>query len=155
MITSMRGCHAQWPLTLTYIFKVNQPWICNKTAKIWHVLPCQFCSMYSSGWILSLFGTHDHHHDSFFFIGQRSRPHWVIRIFAVGVRGMLADHRSTPSSSLSQGCNFVVNMISWLQLHNLCNQHVSLSNLLQLHLSLLKYHSWQLWNLICPHLQLT
>ena len=29
------------------------PWLCNETAKIWHILPCPLCSMYSSGWILS------------------------------------------------------------------------------------------------------
>ena len=38
-----RVCRTQWPLTLTYIFKV-----------IWHWLrkSCPLCSVYSSGWIL-------------------------------------------------------------------------------------------------------
>ena len=35
---------------------------CNKTAKIWHILPCPLCSMYSSEWVLSLSGTNDHWH---------------------------------------------------------------------------------------------
>ena len=48
-------CHTQWPLTLTYIFKVIQAWVCNKAAKIWHILSCLLYSMYSSRWILSLF----------------------------------------------------------------------------------------------------
>ena len=39
----MRGCRTQWPLTLTYIFKVIRPWL----KKL-----CPLCSIYSSGWIL-------------------------------------------------------------------------------------------------------
>ena len=42
-----------WPLTLTYIFKVIQPWL-------WKA--CPFCSVYSSGWILFIFGTNDYYH---------------------------------------------------------------------------------------------
>ena len=38
MITSMKGC--AMTLTLTYIFKVIQLWLCNKTAKIWHIFSC-------------------------------------------------------------------------------------------------------------------
>ena len=38
MITR-RVCRMPWSLTLTYIFKVIHPWVCNKTAKIWHILP--------------------------------------------------------------------------------------------------------------------
>ena len=52
-------CLAQWHLILTYIFKVIQPWLFNKTAKLWHILPCPLYSMYSSGPIISLFGTND------------------------------------------------------------------------------------------------
>ena len=43
MITTMRGCRTQWPLTLTYIFKVIRPWLRKS---------CPLCSVYSSGWIL-------------------------------------------------------------------------------------------------------
>ena len=46
-----RVCHTQWPLTLTYIFKVIRPWLRRS---------CPLCSVYSSGWILSIFGTNDH-----------------------------------------------------------------------------------------------
>ena len=38
----------QWLLTLTYIFKVFRPWLCNKTAKIWHIFSCPLYSMCSS-----------------------------------------------------------------------------------------------------------
>ena len=55
-----RVCRMQWPLTLTYIFKIIQPWLCSKTAKIWHILPCLLYSMYRSGWILFLIGINDH-----------------------------------------------------------------------------------------------
>ena len=48
-----RVCRTQWPLTLTYIFKVIRPWL----RKL-----CPFCSVYSSGWILFIFGTNDHYH---------------------------------------------------------------------------------------------
>ena len=48
-----RVCRTQWPLTLTYIFKVIQPWL----RKL-----CPLCSVYSSEWILFIFGTNDHYH---------------------------------------------------------------------------------------------
>ena len=38
----------QWPLTLTYIYKVFQPWLCDKTAIIWHIFSCPLYSMCSS-----------------------------------------------------------------------------------------------------------
>ena len=41
-----------WPLTLTYIFKVIRPWLRKS---------CPLCSVYSSGWILFIFGTNDHY----------------------------------------------------------------------------------------------
>ena len=50
-------CCIQGTLTLTDIFKVIQAWVCNKTAKIWYILPCPILIMYSSGLILSIFGT--------------------------------------------------------------------------------------------------
>ena len=48
-----RVCLTQWPLTLTYIFKVIRPWLRKS---------CPLCSVYSSGWILFIFGTNDHYH---------------------------------------------------------------------------------------------
>ena len=48
-----RVCRTQWPLTLTYIFKVIQPWLRKS---------CPLCSVYSSGWILFIFGINDHYH---------------------------------------------------------------------------------------------
>ena len=48
-----RVCRTQWPLTLTYIFKVIRPWLRK---------PCPLCSFYSSGWILFIFGTNDYYH---------------------------------------------------------------------------------------------
>ena len=48
-----RVCRTQWPLTLTYIFKVIRPWIRKS---------CPLCSVYSSGWILFIFSTNDHYH---------------------------------------------------------------------------------------------
>ena len=45
-------CLVQWPLTLTYIFKVIQPWVCNKTAKIWHIL---LCPLYSTHFWMNSF----------------------------------------------------------------------------------------------------
>ena len=48
-----RVCRTQWPLTLTYIFKVIWPWLRKS---------CPLCSVYSSGWILFIFGTNDHYH---------------------------------------------------------------------------------------------
>ena len=56
MITNMsKVCRVQRPLTLTYIFKAIQTWLCNKTVEIWHILLCMLYSSCSSGWILSLF----------------------------------------------------------------------------------------------------
>ena len=52
IIISIRRCVAcndLWPLT--YIFKVIRPWPWKS---------CLLCSVYSSGWILSIFGTNDH-----------------------------------------------------------------------------------------------
>ena len=43
MITSMRWCCMQRPLTLTYSIKVIQLWLCNTSAKIWHIF---FCLLY-------------------------------------------------------------------------------------------------------------
>ena len=57
----MRGCHTQWPLTLTYIFKAIQPGLCSKIVRIWHIFSCLLYNMYSSGWIISIFGTNDHY----------------------------------------------------------------------------------------------
>ena len=48
-----RVCRTQWPLTLTYIFKVIRPWLRKS---------CPLCSVYSSGWILFIFGTNYHYH---------------------------------------------------------------------------------------------
>ena len=48
-----RVCRTQWPLTLTYIFKVIWPWL-RKLCPLW--------SDYSSGWILFIFSTNDHYH---------------------------------------------------------------------------------------------
>ena len=48
-----RVCPTQWPLTLTYIFKVIWPWLRKS---------CPLCSVYSSLWILFIFGTNDHYH---------------------------------------------------------------------------------------------
>ena len=59
-----RMCHAQWPLTLIYIFKVIQAWLCNKSAKICPSrMPCPLCNIYRSGWILSILGKNDHYHE--------------------------------------------------------------------------------------------
>ena len=49
----------QWHLILTYIYKVIQPWLCNKTVKIWHILWCLLSSAYSSGWILPMLCKND------------------------------------------------------------------------------------------------
>ena len=49
----VRVCRTQWPLTLTYIFKVIRPWLRKS---------CPLCSVYSSKWILFIFGTNDHYH---------------------------------------------------------------------------------------------
>ena len=42
-----------WPLTLTYIFKVIRPWLRKS---------CPLCSVYSSGWIIFIYGTNDHYY---------------------------------------------------------------------------------------------
>ena len=47
-----RVCRTQWPLTLTYIFKVIRPWLRKS---------CPLCSVYSFRWILFIFGTNDHY----------------------------------------------------------------------------------------------
>ena len=47
-----RVCRTQWPLTLTYIFKVILSWLRKS---------CPLCSIYSSGWILFIFSTNDHY----------------------------------------------------------------------------------------------
>ena len=52
--------HVEWSLILTYIFKVIQSWICNKTVKIWHIFSCLLYSIYTSQLILSIFNTTDH-----------------------------------------------------------------------------------------------
>ena len=48
-----RVCRTQWPLTLTYIFKV---------IRSSHRKSCPLCSVYSSGWIPFIFSTSDHYH---------------------------------------------------------------------------------------------
>ena len=48
-----RVCRTQWPLTLTYIFKVIRPWLRKS---------CLLCSFYSSGWIFFISSTNDHYH---------------------------------------------------------------------------------------------
>ena len=48
-----RVCRTQWPLTLTYIFKVIRPWL---------RISCPLCSVYSYRWIIFIFGTNDHYH---------------------------------------------------------------------------------------------
>ena len=48
-----RVCRTQWPLTLTYIFKVIRPWLRKS---------CPLCSFYSSGWILFILGTNDYYY---------------------------------------------------------------------------------------------
>ena len=48
-----RVCRTQWPLTLTYIFKVIRPWLRKS---------CPLCSVYSSGWIIFIFKTNNHYH---------------------------------------------------------------------------------------------
>ena len=48
-----RVCRTQWPLTLTYVFRVIRPWIRKS---------CPLCSVYSSRWILFIFGTSNHYH---------------------------------------------------------------------------------------------
>ena len=112
----VRVCRTQWPLTLTYIFRVIWPWLENRVCsvaftvldgffwylaqmitiirgcvacyvlfRIWkwegvsHTMTfdldlylqghlaltwksCPLCSVYSSGWILLIFGTNDHYH---------------------------------------------------------------------------------------------
>ena len=59
-----RVCRTQWPLTLTYIFKVIWPWLRKS---------CPLCSVYSSGWIIFICGTNDHYH---------SRVCLVLRFFS-------------------------------------------------------------------------
>ena len=47
-----RVCRTQWPLTLTYIFKVIWPWLRKS---------CPLCSLYSSRWIF-IFCTNDNYY---------------------------------------------------------------------------------------------
>ena len=47
-----RECRLQWPITWTYFFKVIQAWLCNKTAKIWHILSGPLYTMCISGCIM-------------------------------------------------------------------------------------------------------
>ena len=75
-----RVCRAPWPLTLTYIFKVIEPWLCNNTAKICLILSCPLCNVYSSGWILSILGTNDHYHE------RVCRAPWPLNGFTPSVR---------------------------------------------------------------------
>ena len=74
----------QWPLTLTCIFMVIQLWLCSKTAKIWHILPCPLYSMYSFGWILSLFWHKWSLAWEGVLIGQWSRSHWLFEFLQSG-----------------------------------------------------------------------
>ena len=54
MITNIRRCVAcDDLLTLSYIFKVIRPWLRKS---------CPLCSVYSSGWSLSIFSTNDHYY---------------------------------------------------------------------------------------------
>ena len=46
-------CRTEWPLTLTYIFKVIWLWLRKS---------CPLCSVYISRWILFIYGTNDHYH---------------------------------------------------------------------------------------------
>ena len=48
-----RVCRTQWPLTLTYIFKVIRPWLRKS---------CPLCSVYSSGWIIFIFSTNTNYY---------------------------------------------------------------------------------------------
>ena len=62
MITGWEGVSYIMVFELTYIFKVIHPWICNKTAKIWHFLSWPLYNMYSLELILFgfIFGIDDH-----------------------------------------------------------------------------------------------
>ena len=48
-----RVCRTQWPLTLTYIFKVIWPWLWKS---------CPLCNVFSSRSIISMFATNNHYH---------------------------------------------------------------------------------------------
>ena len=48
-----RVCRTQWPLTLTYIFKVIRPWLWKS---------CPLCNIFSSRSIISIFATNNHYH---------------------------------------------------------------------------------------------
>ena len=48
-----RVCRTQWPLTLTYIFKVIWPWLRKS---------CPLCSVYNYRWIRFIFSTNDYYH---------------------------------------------------------------------------------------------
>ena len=49
-----------WNKCQSRIFKVIKPWLWNKTAKIWLILPCLLYNIYRYGLIISLFGITDH-----------------------------------------------------------------------------------------------
>ena len=99
-----------WPLTLTYIFKVIRPWLRKS---------CLLCSVYSSGWILSMFGTFDLDFENrvcsvtfsvldrlFFWLGiQYVSKVWVI----MRRRGVSSERRRSSCSSLNQ----LRNIVSW------------------------------------------
>ena len=62
MITSIIAyvaCNELW-IWFIYIIKVMQPWLCNTTARAWHILSHPLYSTYSSGLIISIFGTNYH-----------------------------------------------------------------------------------------------
>ena len=48
---------------MTYIFKGIQPWLCNKSTKIWHILSYPLYNIYTSGLIFSIFGSSDLYHE--------------------------------------------------------------------------------------------
>ena len=61
--TVLVGLFPYWAQMIKCIFQAILLWLCNKTAKIWYILPCPLYSMYISGCILSLYGTNDHQHE--------------------------------------------------------------------------------------------
>ena len=76
-------CLSWWSSTLSYVFKVFQPRLCNKTAEIWHIFLCPLYSIYNSGLILSTFGTNDHYHE------QVCRMQWPLN-FDLYLQGHLS-----------------------------------------------------------------
>ena len=67
-------CRMWWPLTLTYIFKIIWPWLRKS---------CLLCSVYSSGWMLFIFGTHDHCHLRVFRVLRLFFRIWKIEFLAI------------------------------------------------------------------------